>query len=82
MSEITQNERIVTQSDELLPCPFCGRKPNVIKRPGTVGEGGKFFCFISCSCGSFSARAHQYGQADTPEIAFTQAAERWNTRFA
>jgi Lar family restriction alleviation protein len=67
---------------ELLPCPFCGRTPKMSSRAAAEGEfyghddPSKTLTFISCMCGGYSARAHQYGPSEAEAIA------RWNTRAA
>lgn len=68
----------------LLPCPFCGRQPNVMTR--AQGHADKddrpWVSFISCMCGGYSARAHQYGTGMTPELSVEVASGKWNTRHA
>ncbi|GEM_PF-4123259 len=60
-------------SDELKPCPFCGREPQRRSRPSDVNKSGVAH-IIRCFCGGYSARAHIH--AETEEKALAE----WNTR--
>lgn len=64
---------------DLLPCPFCGRKPRSNGRAGSTSEA-KFVHFVVCFCGGYSACAHKMGRGDTPEEAERSAIELWNSR--
>lgn len=59
-----------------LGCPFCGRDPISSYRATASYDrsGTGQIHFLSCMCGGFSARAHQYG--DTYE----EVLAKWNTR--
>lgn len=57
----------------LLPCPFCGRSPEVKSRKSDHTATGEFHT-IACFCDGYCTKAWQDGE--TAE----QAAERWNTR--
>ncbi len=64
---------------ELLPCPFCGGEPTIGERPDNI-DGTEFVCFVSCHCGGYSARAHQFAKCKTPEAARCEAIAAWNRR--
>jgi len=67
---------IAAAAEEIAACPFCGRAPEMFTRASTLGEDsptGKV-TFISCKCGGYSARAHQYGHTEAEVIA------AWNRR--
>jgi Lar family restriction alleviation protein len=67
-------------SEELKPCPFCGRSPQMSSRPQTQVEGCKFVTFISCMCNGYSASAHRFGIGEDMESAKTSAITAWNHR--
>jgi Lar family restriction alleviation protein len=62
---------------ELKPCPFCGRTPKVLQRPGVL-DG--YFCAISCFCGGYSATAHQSASDENEAEAHRKAVNLWNRR--
>lgn len=66
----------MTASDELKPCPLCGREVY-----GKACGAGSFFSDeyeyeIECSCGLM----FDYGPCRTPEEAEAEAVKLWNTR--
>ena len=72
----------VLKKNGMLGCPFCGRAPEVTLRPGTDREGRGYVCFVSCMCGGYSARAHQFGQGDDEDQAKIRSVAAWNSRAA
>ena len=72
-------------SPELLPCPFCGSKPNPISRDGGSDErnGYNFTVRISCQCGaSIRTESHRgpQGWCDDKGQAEREAIAAWNRR--
>lgn len=57
----------------LLPCPFCGRVPEITDRADNHTETNHIW-FIACFCDGAAARAHQWGSTRDSVI------EKWNTR--
>lgn len=64
----------------LLGCPFCGRPPRGATRPSTGDQ--PWVSFIYCHCGGYSARAHQFGEGETPDLSVAAVVEKWNRRAA
>ena len=64
---------------ELLPCPFCGGKPQASTRAGNAGAT-EIFAFVACYCGGYTADAYKFAKAETHEQAMVEAAEAWNRR--
>jgi len=62
-----------TQTDYLLPCPFCGSAPKVTERASIETATGRFW-FIACFCGGYSTCAHKNGETEE------KAYKAWNTR--
>jgi Lar family restriction alleviation protein len=60
----------------LLPCPFCGRDPKKLIRAASESEiSTKEYNALSCHCGGYSARAHQFAGT------WDEVVEKWNTRY-
>lgn len=64
------------------PCPFCGRQPHHTQRGRSPYEYDSEerslateIHFLSCNCGGYSARAHQFGYT------LEDVTKKWNTRF-
>jgi hypothetical protein len=63
--------------ETIRECPFCGRQPEISTRAAGEGERDNTtgqITFINCKCGTYSARAWQYGHTRAEAIA------AWNTR--
>jgi len=65
---------------EFLNCPFCGEQPQVTERAGSSSESHPYLCFVTCTCGGYSARAHQYGGGRERAQARRLAIAAWNRR--
>jgi Lar family restriction alleviation protein len=61
-------------SEDLKPCPFCGRAPITMDRADGFSKTGHIWV-ISCMCGGFSARAHQLRDNKDDVVA------AWNHRY-
>jgi len=75
----TQDEIQAVMNQKPLPCPFCGKSPDVRTRKGATGES-PHVCFVACYCGTYSAHAHQQGRGDTALEAQRDAYSAWNRR--
>ena len=60
-------------TEELKPCPFCGRRVEHVSRACNGSATGMTY-IVSCFCGSYCACAHQ--QEDT----LGEVVKAWNTR--
>lgn len=67
-------------SQETLPCPFCGRQPQLTTRAAANYEPGPVLCFVSCFNGGYTAHVWMRASGDTPEAAERDAIAIWNTR--
>lgn len=64
----------------LRPCPFCGRQPNLTSRRQASWETAPWVSFLSCMCGGYSARAHQFATGDSEAETVAEVTAKWNTR--
>lgn len=68
-------------SDDLKPCPFCGKRPKLTVRPDNA-EATSYFAAVACFCNGFAACAHKDGIAPEADEAEAKARTAWNTRPA
>jgi len=70
---------------ELLPCPFCGKTPNVY--PKVLGDGGNcwgevrcenYLCHVNPVCGDGLLINDERGSEKYKQVAI----RKWNKRFA
>ncbi len=69
--------------DELLPCPFCGSKPQIIERKETI-EGEECWSYFKIYCENGQCVA--IGDCELcycwiEETTEKRAVKRWNTRL-
>lgn len=65
---------------QLLPCPFCGRKPSTATRRESPIEGRGYVAIVGCYCGGYSANANLFAVAATVNDAVREVSQLWNTR--
>ena len=81
------SQTTITAPCELEVCPWCKKKPNLIKRemwaPGGHGYYGCYAYFVECAntkCKIRPATKHYNDIYDRDTTAIKDACEDWNTR--